>query len=234
MPDFLNRLAARALGVAPVAQPLVPAMFSPAFAETTKPVPRSSAELSQSPTALFSRDGIAPAEAELQLARQAPLAPSDSSAAWPRDLGTSATPPQPWRHDPPLSTLPLPSPGESHSERAADEGISSPQMAPVRPNKEEVAERLMIAAHPSGEETIRPRALLFSSVTFGNVGGVQPLRPGDAVTPVPEAPVIRVTIGRVDVRAELPAAASRPAPRRAQASALSLEEYAKQRREGLR
>jgi hypothetical protein len=50
-----------------------------------------------------------------------------------------------------------------------------------------------------------------------------------------QAPVIRVTIGRVDVRAQFPAGAVTQAPpRRKQASPLSLEEYARQRSEGRR
>jgi hypothetical protein len=54
-------------------------------------------------------------------------------------------------------------------------------------------------------------------------------------TPTPDAPIIRVTIGRIEVRAIMPPAPapprqppSRPAPR------LSLEEYLHQRREGRR
>jgi hypothetical protein len=48
------------------------------------------------------------------------------------------------------------------------------------------------------------------------------------------APVIRVTIGRVDVRAEFPATAPRPTARQTQTPTLSVEEYAKQRKEGKR
>jgi hypothetical protein len=48
------------------------------------------------------------------------------------------------------------------------------------------------------------------------------------------APVIRVSIGRVEVRAEFPAPAPRPNPRQPQAPKLSIEEYARQRSEGKR
>ena len=48
------------------------------------------------------------------------------------------------------------------------------------------------------------------------------------------APVIHVSIGRVEVRAEFPAPAPRPNPRQPQAPKLSIEEYARQRSEGKR
>jgi hypothetical protein len=47
--------------------------------------------------------------------------------------------------------------------------------------------------------------------------------------------VIRVTIGRIDVRAVFPPAAAAPAPaRKTPAGALSLDDYLKQRSEGKR
>jgi hypothetical protein len=55
-----------------------------------------------------------------------------------------------------------------------------------------------------------------------------------AITSQTSAPVIRVTIGRVDVRAEFPAPVSRPRPTPAQPVPLSLEDYTRQRREGKR
>jgi hypothetical protein len=48
------------------------------------------------------------------------------------------------------------------------------------------------------------------------------------------APIIRVTIGRVDVRAEFPAPAAPAATRRAEAPSLSLDDYLKLRNEGKR
>jgi len=49
------------------------------------------------------------------------------------------------------------------------------------------------------------------------------------------APTIRITIGRVDVRAQFPPSVNPPSPARpGRASALSLEQYEKQRREGRR
>ncbi|HKR94993.1 MAG TPA: hypothetical protein VJW55_06510, partial [Candidatus Angelobacter sp.] len=58
--------------------------------------------------------------------------------------------------------------------------------------------------------------------------------PRDA-RPAPEAPIIRVSIGRIDVRAEFAAATPSPAPaRNIRPAALSLDEYLKQRSEGRR
>jgi hypothetical protein len=51
----------------------------------------------------------------------------------------------------------------------------------------------------------------------------------------PQAPSIRVTIGRIEVRAEFSTPAPAPAPARpARSSPLSLDDYLKQRREGKR
>ena len=50
----------------------------------------------------------------------------------------------------------------------------------------------------------------------------------------PAAPVVRVTIGRVEVRAQFPAAPSPQAPRRSRALSLSLEDYLTQRSGGKR
>jgi hypothetical protein len=62
-------------------------------------------------------------------------------------------------------------------------------------------------------------------------------RPGDATLPpheAPNPPIIRVTIGRVDVRAEFPAPSPARAPRRPATPTLSLQDYAKERSEGKR
>jgi hypothetical protein len=48
------------------------------------------------------------------------------------------------------------------------------------------------------------------------------------------APVVKVSIGRVEVRAEFPAPAPRTSPQRSSSLSLSLDEYARQRREGKR
>ncbi len=242
MPDFLNRLAARALGVAPVAQPIVPAMFSPASVEVREPASHSFVEMSESPAALPLSDAMAPAEARLDLDRQrgadAPLVPPDSSAVSLRDSGMSATSAQPRLHRPPLSTVPslaAPSRRESQSEREVEAEITPRfHIPPAQPDTTGIAERQVIVAKPMGNEATVQLAPLFSAVASAHEGRVQPSRRSDFVAPAPEAPVIRVTIGRVDVRAEFPVAPWRPAPRRAQAAALSLEEYAKQRREGQR
>lgn len=53
--------------------------------------------------------------------------------------------------------------------------------------------------------------------------------------PTAEPPVVRVTIGRIDVRAQFAAPAASPTPaRRARPGALTVEEYLKQRSEGKR
>ncbi len=48
------------------------------------------------------------------------------------------------------------------------------------------------------------------------------------------APIVRVTIGRVEVRAQFPSAPSVPVARRPRPPALSLEDYLKQRSGGKR
>jgi hypothetical protein len=48
------------------------------------------------------------------------------------------------------------------------------------------------------------------------------------------APVVRVSIGRVEVRAEFPTTAPRTSSQRSSSLTLSLDEYARQRREGKR
>jgi hypothetical protein len=66
----------------------------------------------------------------------------------------------------------------------------------------------------------------------GNRWGMQARRDPDAA--VPHAPSIRVTIGRIEVRAEFPAAAPVRTARSSPSPSLSLEQYQRQRDGGLR
>ncbi len=243
MPDFLSRLAARTLGLTPVAQPVVPVMYAAEGAQPERS-PSLGLEEVDKPAVV---SGYSPAterqpthgdSRRLDVMPEAPLVPVQ------RGPVTPAT------HDAPYSL----SAGPRHRESDFPEAPRVPfqaerEIAPGPPIAAEtstspIAESRVRAGSPSavGGERERvvaapatPRREMIAETNSPAAGlssfAVQPV---SLTRRAPEAPVIRVNIGRVEVRAEFPPPAARPVTRRSQSSTLSLEEYARQRKEGLR
>lgn len=243
MPRFLNRLAARALGVVAVAQPIVPPMFSPAPLEKAgfgSGTPGEETESSRAPLIAppgpeSPVDGVTrPQAAETY----APSAKQDVAAhANSYQRHSAAVSPVTDYEDASLAGSPLVAPHLGHA--------LAPQYGPS-----EVRELagMDVTANTAAGEQILPERKPFVPVTARSGAPTvarpalasatqrkSPIQQSDVLDQASRAPVIRVTIGRVDVRAEFPPVPSpRPASAPSRPSTLSLEQYARQRHEGKR
>ena len=241
--NFFDRLAARALGATPVAQPVLPSLFSP-VAQT------GGLEFATAPA---SESGETRARAPLLEGTQE-TAPS---LTFPRRENSSDAGRGPGvdRYEPMTRDLPLPEIGESQPRETT---VVPPQFetrVPPRAESELTPRELLVASHAANvsaadsQRTSHPQPGMQPVITRAAVRGVTDSFPRDSVpAPVaerteknrgqsvaePAAPVVRVTIGRVEVRAQFPAAPSAPAMRRSRALTLSLEDYLKQRSGGKR
>ncbi len=215
MSDFLGRMAGRARNTLRVAQPLIPSAFAPG-------APAAEA-------------GFEAGEAERAPAQ---TVPQPLALARQRTEGAREIPP-------PEEVAPA-----FKDARFRDRLSESPEIAGGQGENE-------IPPAAPGQQRIRttegdpPRALDWSeqatatlplpaqakraipTSTAAPVAGPVPARQRAAAAESP-APVIRVTIGRVDVRAEFPPSTSRPEVRKTEPARLSLDEYMKQRSEGKR
>jgi len=222
MSDFLGRLAARSLEVARVVQPAVAPMFAPgSFVERADPAPEAPFEIA-----------AAPANETLRVERPRPVTTAeDITTAGSRTSVETAKA---------AYSKPVPNPPASAPQKPA------PQTTPEQPVHVSRRESRQDATHPDYvsvvPESIRPRSIdtvlvppasnpLMRTETPVARRITQRMPPPEAPPP---APVIRVSIGRIEVRAEFPAAPPRPGPKSSQPPALSIEEYARQRSEGKR
>jgi hypothetical protein len=261
MTNFLNRLAARAIGAAPVAEPLLPARFSsaaglvkgdafsgmPAEISTVAAVAdaigrMASRERPRDATlpeeASSDAGGTTPSSRELTAtgSMDASLVPEKQSA----DAGTD-------RRVFPRATLPMSEPASLPMDVSVVADHTTPPS--LRAAADSRAETLIDA----DQTTLAADHFVPTGTTFGpspRLSGLATqtsLRSSDAVTgpagysrrrdaaeSAAEAPIIRVSIGRIEVRAQFPAAPSPANARNARPAAISLEEYLKQRREGKR
>jgi hypothetical protein len=241
MANFLNRLAGRALGAMPLAEPVIPARFSPSTVwlgrtadydamvegddSSRDEVAFRPAEIEPRTHATRMRRGPAlrDAEDEDELDVAGPDVPdrvarAAKNAAWHEQQGAessaSASPTASLRQ---VTAYPaVPRPAMPRRESASAESLADPVLREARDQ--------------DGIFTDRPRS---------EVPGATPTMVQDAYhRAAPDlgapsvAPTIRVTIGRIDVRAEAASPPAATGARRTRASALSLEQYLKQRSEG--
>jgi hypothetical protein len=242
MADFLSRLVERSAGMAPIVRPAVAPLFAPGPAMAAEPaplglepvgvVPQGPAPgtapipsaptpvLREAPTTDFSRPDRFPA-------RTLPVVPP----ATPRETAhgalrpTAAAPPETPRrgavheHRPP--------PPEEFPVRVAltPSGAQGPSAIPRRSPAWEDGPRVDTAIRSVASPVLRPR-------------DERPPRRAEDLRPPgsPEAsaaPIVRISIGRIEVRAVAPSgpAAPRPAPPR-KSTGVSLEEYLKPRSRG--
>jgi hypothetical protein len=291
MIDFLNRLAARALGVAPVATPMIPTIYSasPGWIEADRgadrageargvlagpTIPGGGFDRRADSSAWYPEDTIDPSLPMPEPARH-PQDTIDPSLPMPegrpgRRPGRDLTP-APGNSGPEPTPVPVPRPGLADLP-GWDDGA-----APARGVDDGAARIARLARSPGigGEDRPivpglrpapgdEPRVMPIGAGAAGRVeAGIAPPAPvrargeptpsalpvigdhgpritprarrGPAARPGPEAPSIRVTIGRIEVRAEFVTPAPAPAPARPlRPSSLSLDDYLRQRREGQR
>lgn len=288
MANFLSRLANRAVGLAPVAKPVIPSVFSPASglassghsyesgAEATlNPTERSTQ--SESTTVVHSssplRQQMPPDSFETSIRSQAaPEATLPTMNATLADRSSTFTDFSSARAERPLeihSSLTkqvfAAQPAEPATGFAAVHESRSPEMnldaqdRTSSPLLSAPAPRTPIESHPANSHNESPgsapfRALVksLSQSGLGDTSENDPPRTQRSLTeaefdlspatltPIAgslqrQAPVIRVTIGRIDVRAQFPSpAASSENKKRTRTAATPLNEYLKQRSEGKR
>jgi hypothetical protein len=244
MTNFLDRLAGRALGVTPVAQPIIPARFTAtterrgqlemADAERTgSSIDERSSARTRNTFRLQENEASSPVVAELR------------EPALPHTEGAEEAPRLRSILDPPVTT-------EVNTLRYPRDAASSavPKDTGQRPQYQHAVDAT-VGSMPSAQTTIR-REIQRAEVTensslrdqriphdmFDDRGRGAVARPVHnrvqrLVDPVSEQksfstpPVIRVTIGRIDVRAELASAPSPPIARSNRPSTLSLDQYLK-------
>jgi hypothetical protein len=211
MSDYLTSLAARALGVADVARPrrslFEPRRGAPEPVEASEPAPPSS--LGDAPAERDEGTGAPTAASPVLVPEPPPQPPLRAGEPSPPEAPAKSSRREPQRASsrrPPATALPVatgavtpesaPSPRSQAEERAPNAGVAPPPV-PRRGTDPQIAPQPVLTARP-------PRVVD---------------RP-DTVSP----PTVRVTIGRVDVRAVVPEQPEpkrkpRPAPR------MSLDEY---------
>jgi hypothetical protein len=249
MSHFLNRLASRAVGVAQIAQPLVPAIFNPGFGvETSQPPSEISVERTTSPAP--TRISASEVRSETTLPREwensATTVPLSSFfASEPPSLVDehAALPPAVPQTEPPQQTRPqqgqawpairttLPSVSDEIA-LASDRAVS-----PVQSAHDEAPARVCTPRGPEGVPEIfrSNRPSLRALQVRPAVPATSLISARNHAAPISqERPVVRVTIGRIDVRAQFTPAAPGPASSPRKAATLSLDEYLKQRSEGKR
>lgn len=281
MNDYLSTLAARSLGLAPVATPRLTSWFEPASpAGGTTAAPPGPAV--QSVPDLLLRVAAAPVEGNTPRARDTPRAPMpqvavpslrasgaghsdsdmrrsreiqvirepDAHALPPRDLVAAARVAQ---ESPVAPAAKTPASQSSLTACAAHDpegrtgGRSGHQQAPPMPSLDDIVrrltdDRLTAVQRARGRDSVRMQPAAETRVHTPT-----PARPpttrepstvrravresSDAAAAAPEAPAVRITIGRIEVRAVMPDSPGplpKPVPP-SNSNAISLDEYLKQR-----
>jgi hypothetical protein len=208
MTHFLSRLVARARGTAPRVEPLVTSRFAPATAGEEMIPPEEIAGATERPAV--------------------PPAPMSTRAAGARNLPTGTT----------AKTASRENAGQASRSASSSEapGFAEDTNLDAQP------EPLLVPLHNVGErsaasESLRPKPT--ASPHFPEDRALQPMRRNgsarqdvDGGSSSEQAPIVRVTIGRIEVRAA-PAAAAPPrraAKRAAGGPTLTLDAYLKARR----
>jgi|SRR5882672_909478 len=241
MANLFDRLVGRALGVIPVAQPLLAPVTSAASGlGSVSTAPETATEISQpsvesaslgsefAPHPNLPRNNNDDHDEDRMAVRRSPTLPSptvsehtamNSSASEPTistALVVTAFPAQ-LR---PATSEPVSLANKNQEER---QPVITRRSEPRPANVDPVVGRVTPLIRPVVEPSLPAKQDRVHRIEQ-NSGPVETI-----------APVIRVTIGRVDVRAQFPSATSpRPTARHKGATPLSLEEYAKQRSEGRR
>lgn len=235
MSDYLNSIVLRSLNLATVVQPRVPQLFEEAPAprpDTPQPAIISNAtdvrdEVSQVSATPPSQQNAAHSTVILEAAKTA---------------GEIQPPPQPPFAVPSFTTAPQVSDATPPSLIPSESPeTSQPPHIPaanVRTQTPADAEHATSTIRPAvGTHEEQQHLLLSAARATANKAPIQSqLSPAFApnITAAPQSTPIRISIGRVDVRAIMPAAPAKATAATRAKPALSLENYLKQREEGKR
>jgi hypothetical protein len=251
MTNFLNRMAARAIGAAPVARPFVPARFSPAtglakggVAEHAAPDENAIVEVVPDPVGKSVTHERPIVATSLDDGRE-----TLASSVTAKDLSSVAVPETTSVEGNRDRSLP------SLTEPALLDAVHSASSLESSLPITDVADQTWPISLQPDQKVIEGKRLIDDTRPLPPLSGPAS-RPAGSALPIPwtmagnsravhsrrdqsgefnsEAPIIRVSIGRIDVRAQFPAAPSPSPARTPRPAALSLDEYLRQRREGKR
>jgi hypothetical protein len=216
MSDYFTNLAARALGVGAVARPR-PSLFEPRRGAAEPPIPVEPARSDVEPE-VRAPDVGAEASPGRKPAEPATIREREGTSAPDGDRG------------PPQVAAPQRTPGRGR--RRAETAPSGPAEVGAAPSA--ARERSAPAAPPEPEaprpsvrtQSARPAEL--QRRLAAPAIAARPPRPQVSARDAP-APTVRVTIGRVDVRAVTPEQPPEPGRKPRQASRMSLDDYLSRR-----
>ncbi len=206
MKGLFQRLATRALGIAPVAEPII----APIFARAPEIAPmRAFSELATRPERANS-----PAEPSRNATAEIAKEPAPTTTESVREIQILLDP-----------SFPIQKSSRHTVEHVHEQHLSTSLLNLERRETAPLAQAAnsFPSVTPRGSQASRPVA----STARPNL-----LRAGQAEERSSE-PVVRVYIGRIDVRAEFAAPAA-PPPAKTRTPAMSLNDYAKLRAEGKR
>ncbi len=243
MTNFLNRLAGRTLGIIPVAQPIIPARFDPTAERSGQPEGSAADQMGPSTESDSSATTQAASRAhEIELpphtiARfREPTLPHTRQPAIPRPPIVAETHSY-WSHlQDAESSAALPYTGQRQQHHYAAHANTEPMHTGQATAQAEVFSTSVLE-----DPRLRDQHRVFADRVPSTVHSPVPKQVQHPVyDPVPNqssssaAPIIRITIGRIDVCAEIASPPTSNAARRTRPSTLSLDQYLKQRSEVVR
>jgi len=235
MADFLNRLAARALGTIPLAEPVIPARFSPgtesaAFVSAFQPTPAFPEASEERPDPPHSGEAEPYTHSETHANHPAP--PFQSLDETPHLIPLRrprAFPPQ--DPQPPHAELETAHPSPERIQVRRQHPAPALPLEPMSPSLDALEET--IARNP---QATRPTPAPFAEPKLAprlnplaepmRSSALQHPQPPLAFRPAP--PTVRVSIGRIEVRAEIASPMLTTPAQRQRPSTLSLDQFLKQ------
>jgi hypothetical protein len=250
MSSFLDNLAARVLHPAAALRPRLAGLFEPPDGNSSSSAPLP-ADIAQTVVAPAPRNLMqdarpvarqpAPIERQVIAQRTAAAPPVPPMASPPLPAHSQI---EPWPTYTSLAQERQPSAAPRHTTPADVEvSLARPDREVARPSSQPAMQQTnwhaaapAVPSQPS-ERSPEPAIVPARRAPVEPIGAPAQPRPAaeppaarvDATAPPAPAPTIHVTIGRVEVRANLPAASQPAAPRRG--SAISLDDYLQQQAE---
>ena len=238
MSDYLNNIVARSLSVADVVQPRVPHLFEQTVAATPA---ENEASVGESVGETMSDSGeVHQTSYSPTRSTQVNPTPPLFEQFRPEPAAPGVLPPTPVLPEP---TTPLLEATRRH-EGSANESLVRAKSVSVRPPATQQSRKAGSVADSVVPSRVGPTQVEASATirkgepatnkTNASISPGMPAAVPQISRPEQQQPPIRISIGRVDVRAIMPAGPAKAALSTRPKPALSLESYLKQREEGKR
>lgn len=252
MADLFTRLAERALGIAPTLRPIATSVFAPETGVVTATAAATVESRVVASKAILPEETPRPDQAEFPAefaqtrANDSDPAPVEESVKGNHTTKQSAsrtqTAAREFNHplvakDEPEVRRPAPHREPIAPALQADAAPSAPASKPLDVGGEYDAQSIPKRSIKSTDVVSRDIRDKPVDVAMDNAAPPAPLHPAGfdlREPPASHSPVIRITIGRVEVKAVQPATAPSPPRSPARAPSLSLADYLKQRKGGRR